>query len=89
MTGTTFPILGKTFPSENAAETNRARLAHPLSCDWHYDQYDRDCTCGMAGQPTEFVEPQVRKWPPLATVAFVLVTCGGFWIAVALTLFGA
>lgn len=25
-----------------------------------------------------------RKWPPAATAAFIVVTCGGFWAAVAL-----
>ena len=27
---------------------------------------------------------QIRKWPPIATLAFVVVTCGAFWTAVAL-----
>jgi hypothetical protein len=27
-------------------------------------------------------EPRVRKWPPLATAAFIIVTCGSFWFAV-------
>jgi hypothetical protein len=29
-------------------------------------------------------EPDVGKWPPAATIAFVLVTCGGFWAGVGL-----
>jgi hypothetical protein len=29
-------------------------------------------------------EPDVGKWPPAATIGFVLVTCGGFWAAVGL-----
>lgn len=28
-------------------------------------------------------EPEVKKWPPIATLGFILVTCGGFWAAVA------
>ena len=28
------------------------------------------------------LESEPRKWPPLATTTFVLVTCGGFWTVV-------
>jgi hypothetical protein len=28
------------------------------------------------------IEP--RKWPPAATAAFILLTCGAFWAAVAM-----
>lgn len=31
-------------------------------------------------------EPRIKKWPPIATLGFILATCGGFWAAVA---FGA
>jgi hypothetical protein len=31
----------------------------------------------------EFSAQPQRKWPPVATLGFVLATCGGFW-----TLFG-
>jgi len=30
----------------------------------------------------ELSEPEVRKWPPAATVAFVVATCGAFWALV-------
>jgi hypothetical protein len=29
-----------------------------------------------------FVEPSEPRWPPLATLAFVVATCGSFWAAV-------
>jgi hypothetical protein len=30
----------------------------------------------------ELAAPPVRKWPPAATLAFIVLTCGGFWAAV-------
>jgi hypothetical protein len=27
-------------------------------------------------------EPEVKKWPPAATLAFILITCGAFWALV-------
>jgi hypothetical protein len=28
-------------------------------------------------------EPEVKKWPPAVTLAFIVVTCGAFWALVA------
>ncbi len=32
----------------------------------------------------DLMDPEV-KWPPAASLAFILVTCGGFWTVVAWT----
>jgi hypothetical protein len=32
----------------------------------------------------EFTPPPLEKWPPIKTVAFIVVVCGGFWALVAL-----
>jgi hypothetical protein len=30
----------------------------------------------------DFAEPSEPRWPPIATLAFVVATCGGFWAVV-------
>ena len=31
----------------------------------------------------ELPEPEVKKWPPIATLGFIVATCGSFWAVVA------
>jgi hypothetical protein len=37
----------------------------------------------------EVAAPEVKKWPPAATLGFIVVTCGAFWGLVALGLAAA
>jgi hypothetical protein len=34
----------------------------------------------------EFSPPPLEKWPPIKTVAFIAVVCGGFWAMVAVAI---
>ena len=38
----------------------------------------------QAPAAAESIPPEIKKWPPLATLAFIVVTCGAFWTAVIL-----
>lgn len=66
---------------------------------WLETPFTEDELAAIRGQPrapltinriptfaTKRAHARDRKWPPAATLAFILVTCGGFWLAVAVAL---
>lgn len=38
----------------------------------------------LGAEMSAVAQAEPGKWPPAATLAFIVVTCGGFWAAVAM-----